>query len=107
MLYSLAPSFLLSSIQQNPPCTSEASDSKGETGGPPGSNLKELLPIRVIRAFCTGVGLKPRTWSFSDMLWYIPSSSPTPRRRESERFSWKGIDIETQPLEIGKVPSEG
>lgn len=30
-----------------------------------------------------------------------------PRRKESKDFSGKGVDIGTQQLEIGKVPSEG
>jgi len=38
------------------------------------------------------------------MFWYVPSNSSTPRRKESKDFSRKDIDIETQQLEIGKVP---
>lgn len=56
---------------------------------------------------CRGVCLSSGTWSFSDMFWYVPSNSSTPRRKESKDFSRKDIDIETQQLEIGKVPSEG
>lgn len=51
--------------------------------------------------------MRPRTWSFSDMFSYVPSNRLMPRRRESKHFSQKGINMEMQQLEIGKVPSEG
>lgn len=105
-------SFLLCSAQQTIRCTRQVPGPHVRGWGTAeirhwpcpqrAASSKSHQSVVKVSAWGQGLGL-------ALICFYIspPSNSPMHRRRESKHFFRNGINIETQQLEIGRVPSEG